>query len=271
MGRPKRVSLEKFAEYDKLHTKKTKMHCGVEQTTLYPIKETNEFYQSIEVWAYCASKFRIKKKGFKLNVDIPVIADEKTIKFLDEHCWADWVERQIKDKESDMIEAIALLDKIFPKHEKVFFYELDSLLSTYSHGSFISFDDAGNIKPRNENDIKRIKYYLSKYKQDEARENKEVAKRREKWLKCKGSEKEKDRLLSEYKDFERDWIYKNANVTDIFIEIGKNSVCYPVAFSDGTAEWAIEKYGKPMAYSNAGEIFFVVTKDKVFFEVTRHF
>jgi prepilin-type N-terminal cleavage/methylation domain-containing protein len=44
-----------------------------------------------------------------------------------------------------------------------------------------------------------------------------------------------------------------------------------VAIGGGTGMWGIEKYGKPTEYSNAGEIFFVVTKDKIFFDISRHF
>lgn len=233
MGRPKRVSFKTFAEYNKLHTKKTKMMSGVEQTTLYPVKETKEFYQSIEVWAYCASKFRMKKKNVELKIDIPIITDEKTVQFLNEKCWKDYVKKSFVEERTDMIEAVAYLDKVFPKHEKVYFYELGGLIGLYVQGTLVSFDDNGKVEERSEHNKEQIEYYKSKYTG---------------WKKIFSPELE-----------------------NVFMEIGKNSVCYPVAFSKGTAEWAIEKYGKPMAYSNAGEIFFVVTNDKVFFEVKRHF
>lgn len=114
MGRPKRVRYDTFHLYDKLHTVKTNMFSGVELTTLFPIKETPLFYQSIEVWAYCASKFRAKKQGFKLNVDIPLLTDPAAVAFLNEHAWHDWVAIERKDKETDVIETVALLDKLFP-------------------------------------------------------------------------------------------------------------------------------------------------------------
>ena len=49
MGRPKRVIFEKFKDYNLLHSTKTKMMSGVYNTTLYPIKETEQYYRSIEV------------------------------------------------------------------------------------------------------------------------------------------------------------------------------------------------------------------------------
>jgi tRNA splicing endonuclease len=272
MGRPRRVIFEKFSEYNKLHTQKSKMFCGVEQTTLYPIKETAEFYQSIEVWAYCASKFRSKKKNITLNVDIPIIKDEKTIDFLNSNCWKEWVNKEIKNGDSDIIEAISLLDRVFPKHEKVFFYELDSLISLYIQGSLISFDDDGNLEPREETHLKRIEYYIQKYLMLEGNIPKEILKYREDWRNYKGDDKnESSRLLGIFFKKRNKWALENLNFIDIFIEVGRNSVCYPVAFSKGTGMWAKEKYGKPTSYSNAGEIFFVATKDKVFFEIKRHF
>ena len=66
-------------------------------------------------------------------------------------------------------------------------------------------------------------------------------------------------------------VYQKYNLTPLFIEIGKHSVCYPVAFTDGTADWHKEKYGKTCSYAHAGEIYFVVTPDAVYFEIKRHF
>lgn len=219
MGRPKRVRFDTFHLYDKLHTKKIKMMSDVELTTLYPIKETDQFFQSIEVWAFCSYKFRAKKP-FNLNLEIPVITDSNTVKFLEEHCWSDWVDKEIKDKDSDTIESINLLDKLFPDKNKVFFYELDSLIAAYCHGTF-----SRNIY---EHTLKQQQYYCKKY-------------------------------------------YRYLELIPIFIDICKNSVCYPVAFSHSTAAWSIEKYGKEIAYARAGEIFFVQTPNVVYFDINRHF
>ena len=265
MGRPRRVVFEKFSQYDKLHTERTKMYSGVDHTTLYPIKETEKMFQSIEVWAFCASKFKVKKRGFRLSVDIPVV-DDKTADFLKKNCWEDWIS---KKESTDIQEALALLDNIFPSHKKLFFYDLKSLISSYLSGDFISFDKDGNEEG---GDVEIIKYYLSKYDMFSSdKEIAEIAERRDRWVNCKGTEEERERYLEEYFKFKEDWLYEHRNITDVFIDIGKNSVCYPVAFSKGTAEWAIEEYGKPMKYSNAGEIFFVVTEDTVYFEIKRHY
>lgn len=268
MGRPKRVIFEKFGEYDKLHTIKTKMICGVEQTTLYPIKETKEFYISPEVWAYCASKFRMKKKNVTLGVDIPVIDSDKVSDFLLKHCWEDWVKKE--GGNSDISEAVALLDKLFPDHEKLYFYELNSLLTIYNQGTLISLDDNGNSKPMNDNRLKRINYYVNKYAMFYDELPDEILELKTAWHKCK-DEKKRPELMDIFLEKQSAWAFENLGLLEIFIEIGKNSVCYPVAFSNGTGMWGIEKYGKPTEYSNAGEIFFVVTKDKIFFDISRHF
>ena len=161
MSRPKTVNINSFHLYDKLHTRKTKMYSGVEMTILYPIKETAFYYMSIEVWAYCASLFKHKKEGFELSLDIPVITDEKTIEFLNKRAWVNHVEKY-KDK-PDIKETIGMLDKLFPNHKKIFFYELDSILSAYNHGTFISYDRDGNIEEPCQNDIETRKHYTQKY------------------------------------------------------------------------------------------------------------
>jgi hypothetical protein len=269
MGRPKAANFKTFHLYDKLHTKKTKMMSGVEMTTLYPIKETEQFFISPEVWAYCASKFRAKKKnGFKLNVDIPVITDEKTEAFLAKHCWKDFVQKETDKKRTDFTETVALFKRIFPDKEPIFFYELDSLINLYIQGSIVSYDRDGKPEPLSEHDIENQKYCNSKYNRfPKATEVKEAE---VKWT-SETDEKKKEEYLTDYIKISEEHSFKNNNLIDVFLEIGKNSVCYPVAFSHGTADWHKKEYGKKCPYAEAGEIFFVVTKDKVYFEVKRHF
>ena len=48
MSRPKAVNFKTFPLYDKYHTEKVKMYSGVEITALYKIKETKNFYLSLE-------------------------------------------------------------------------------------------------------------------------------------------------------------------------------------------------------------------------------
>lgn len=221
MGRPKAVNIKTFPLYDKLHTEKIEMYSGVSMTTLYPVKETEYFYTSIEVWVYCSHKFKAKKKNFQLSVNIPTIKDEKTAAFLKEHCWEDWVNREHKN--SDMIETTQLLKRVFPNHQLSYFYELDSIISAYNWGAFTE---------STENALEQRKYYSSKY--------------------------------SGYSE-------NPVNISDIFLTIGENSVCYPVAFTHNTAEWSREKCGKLIGYAHAGEIYFVATEDTVYFEIKRHF
>ncbi len=267
MGRPKAVNIDTFHLYDKLHTKKTKMMSGVEMTTLYPIKETEQFYMSIEVWAYCASKFKHKKEGFTLSVDIPVISDQKTIDFLDKKAKHNWMERR-KD-ESETKEIVAMLDRLYPNHKKAYFYELDSIISGYNNGAFLSYDKDGNIEEPTEHDIKERKYYTHKYNRfyHDVPEIKQAYEAYDN----ETDQKKKTEKFSIYSDLEENYAYENNCLDDVFLNIGKNSVCYPVAFTRNTAEWSKEKYGKLIGYAHAGEIYFVVTPDTIYFEVKRHF
>ncbi len=268
MGRPKAVNIETFHLYDKLHTKKTKMMCGVEMTILYPIKETKDFYLSHEVWAYCASKFKAKKKGFKLSVDIPAITDQKTIDFLNEEAWHDWAEKE--KEESEMKEALGMLNKLFPNHKKIYFYELNSILTAFNHGTLISYDDKGNIKEPSENQLKRRKNMTHKYHMYSGHDVPEIKKAYDTYHKAK-KESDKTEKYKIYHELTTNHAYINSCLDDVFLNIGKNAVCYPVAFTKSTADWSKDKNGKLIGYAHAGEIFFVVTPDAVYFETTRHF
>jgi len=270
MSRPKAVNIKTFPLYNKLHTEIVKMYSGVKMTTLYPIKETNEYFVSLEVWAYCASKFK-RKKPFELKVNLPIISDEKTIAFLEEHCSADWVAKNINNERSNLKETIALLKNIFPDKEAVFFYELDSIISAYNHGSFISYDENGEVEKQRENTIEKCKYYTHKYFRYESHQDPIIKAAYDEYHNTKGNEKLKDTKLKIYHNLSQDYSYEKFCLDDVFIEIGKNSVCYPVAFKDNTAEWSKEKHGKLLGYAHAGEIFFVVTPTKIYFQTTRHY
>jgi len=255
MGRPKRVVFENFHLYDKFHTEKAKMYSGVEMTTLYAIKETEKFYMGIEVWAFCASKFKAAKANKTLEVKIPIITDEKTIKFLEENCWVNYSEQ--RNENSDFDETITLLNRLFPDKKKHFIFELDGIISTYCNGGFL---------PKKLGDM--AKYYNQKY--NKFCEDEEVKTKMLKWT----SEKDEDlrkQYLKEYRDFEKEYTWLNHNLVDVLNQIGENCICYPVAFSRGTAEWSKEKYGKEIAYAKAGEIFFVVTNDSIYYEIKRHY
>jgi hypothetical protein len=268
MGRPKAANLKTFSLYNLLHTVKTKMYCGVELTTLHSIKENAIWYTSIEVWAFCASKFKAKKKNVTLSVDIPLVTDEKAIAFLNKHCWANRVEKEINDNDSETIEIVAALKKLFPDKEPVYFYELDSLIVAWCNGSFLSYDDNGNVETPRKHHIDNQKYYSNKYIRSVDAPH--IVALEKKWTDEKNKEL-KERYLDEYFNAKEEYVFKHHNLTDVFIEICKNAVCYPFIFSKNTAEWSREKYGKLVGYAHAGEIFFVQTPDKVFFNVTRHF
>jgi len=268
MGRPKGINIKNFSQYDKLHTNKTKMYSGVQGITLYPIKETANFYLSCEVWAYCASKFKAKKSSVTLSVDIPVITDEKTLSFLTEECWGDWVDREIASNDTNMIEAIAMLKKVFPDKKPVYFYELDSIIAAYYGGTFISYDDNGNVVDPTKNAIKMQKYYTHKYNRHCDAPHVNAA--REKY-RAEKDETLKDAAHKAYYALQEEYVFEHNNLTDVFINIGEHAVCYPVAFTHETAEWYKEEHGKKCSYSHIGEIFFVVTNDTVYFEIKRHY
>lgn len=276
MSRPKAVSIKTFSQYNLLHTEKIKMMSGVYMTALYPVKETEQYYRSIQVWAYCASFFKRKKKNVTLSVNIPTITDEKTIDFLNKEAWHDWTSEE--GNTSDMKETLKMLDKLFPNHKKTFFHELDSILSQYNHGTFLSYDEDGNVETPSEHDIKQRKYMTRKYFLYEGMEVPEINEAYEAYKavdRSDKSNKENEKLASQkfkvYHDLESEYVYKNKCLDDVFLNIGKNAVCYPVAFSDSTADWSKEKYGKLVGYAHAGEIYFVVTPDTIYFEIKRHF
>lgn len=267
MSRPTRVSFETFPLYNQLHTRKEKMYSGVELTILYPIKETEHFYMSIPVWVHCASTFKKKKKYLdKLSVDIPTVTNENSVKFLDKHCW------KKNDIGEDSEYAVELLKKQFPDKEFQYFYELDSLISAYCHGTFIRYDDDGNVEEQSEYDIDQQKYYNSKY--NKFIDVPEIVKLRKEWTDTPNDDAHKDirtKRLRKYIKAEREYVQEHMSEVDTFIDVCSNAVCYPVAFERGTAEWSKEKYGREVAYAKAGEIYFVVTDKTIYYNITRHY
>ena len=269
MGR-KSVNIKSFPEYNLLHTEKVKMYSGVHITTLFPIKETKEFYRSVEVWSPYAWTFKRKKKNVVLSVDIPTITDDTTIEFLNKRAWHGWTESN--KHRSDVTETLTMLDKLFPDHKKSYFYELDSIIHFFTDGIFVSYDDNGNIKEPSENDIFYRKYLTHKYYMFIGRKDPKIKAAYEEYLEADASDKNNSvEKLEAYLKLSEDFAYENYCLDGVFADIGQNGVCYPIAFSDNTAEWSREKYGKLIGYAHAGEILFVVTPDSVFFEIKRHF
>lgn len=265
---PKSVVFDKFKYYNLLHTKKVKMYSGVETTALYPIKETDQYYRSIEVWSSCASTFKAKKKNLSLKFEIPEITDQKTSDFLESEHWVNYVNEELADGSSDMAETIALLDNLFPTKIKKFFYELETIVNAYQWGAFESFKEDGTLEPLSENSIDRQKYLFSKYiRFIDVPEIKKLYNN----YSAETDEKKKKELFKIYYKAERDYVYEHHNLSHELTQIGRNSVNYPVAFSKGTADWYKEKYNKICSYAHAGEIVFVVTNDSVYFTVTRHY
>jgi len=287
MARPKRVYPNSLPQYDKMITDKVKMMSRVFITALYLVKETAEYYISIDSWAFCCSQFKKKKKNVpELKVTLPTVTDERVQTFLDKHAWHKWVEKELattqvnifsKDKEivphtpnSDTIETLALLDKLFPKKKKIFFYELDSIIASYCHGNFISYDDDGNIEEPTKHDIEKRGYYTQKYRGMLGRDRVENPKAVEDLYKAyqklsgnKKKEKECTEAFGKYYDAERNFLMENHDLTDVFIKLGENTVVCPYIFTDCCV--------KGSSYENAGEIYMIITPDTVYFQTNRHF
>lgn len=267
MGRPTRVYPNSLPKYNLLHTRKVKMYCGTEITGLHLVKETDQFHISLESWAFCCSSFKQLKFGKELKVEIPIATDERVIAFLEKKAWKDYVQKTLTENSNGIIEmkeTLAFLDRLFPEKRKVYFYELDSLIGAYCHGTFISYDKDGKLEEPNEHELKERKYYSSKYNMAAGRKDPTVKALYDAYHAVSDAdEKEKHEAFSKYYDAEQDYVYKNFNLTDTFIEMGKSFVVCPYAFSRPTV--------KGSTYEHVGEIFFVVTPDAVFFQTKRHY
>lgn len=262
MGRPRRVIYEKFKDYDLFHTQKTEMMSGVVLNTLYAVKETALYWMGIESWAYCAGKFRMKKKNLpELSVQIDIVTDQKSVNFLEENSWSNYIEDNPRN--IDLKESVDYLDRLYPEHKKVYLRSFaDEILVCYNNGVFLA---------DNEFRLKNSKRINANHNRSKSKDPK-VLKLLEKYKNYKGADSDKSyELYSDYKKLKSEVDWKENNLIPTIVDICSKAVCFPVAFSNGTGMWGIEKYGRPMAYSNAGEIFFVVTEDAIYFDITRHF
>ncbi len=266
MGRPKRVFPEKLHEFNIMHTEKQKMLSGVEITVLHLLKKTKEWFISLDTWAFCCSKFKRKHKNLTPKVDLPVCKDEKTSAFLNEHAWHDWVDKYIEEK-GELREGIDFLNKLYPNHKKVKFYELESIIGAYCWGSFVSYDEEGNeVKKLKERYINKRKYYNWKYFDaygHEGRFPKHIQKMRKDHRKLKYDTPEGKASYIKFRGVADKYILENHDFTPIFKVIGENSIVIPYAFTEATV--------KGSAYEHAGELYLVVTDDTVYFEIDRHF
>lgn len=269
MSRPSKVIFENFRSYNLLHTRKSKMHSGVEVTVLLPIKETAKFHVSVPVWSSYTSTFKKKKGSFDISVTIPTITDNELIDFLEKHYWHDYVEKN----QDDFTETVKYLKKLFPDKTPKFFYEFDSILSTYCHGGFIKYNENGEEMPLSEHDISSNKRLHKKYQEynKDIELSDSVLTLYQKYRDVCDDEQKSTNAYKEFASAQQDFYYNNHNITHIFKSLGENTVIYPVAFEKGTADWHKKEYGTTCPYAHAGEIIFVVTEDSVYFETKRHF
>jgi hypothetical protein len=266
------------------------MYSGTEITGLHLVREGDQYYTSFESWCFCVGSFRKLKYGFNLELNIPIVTDERTVKFLDGHAWHDWVAKELattqinifsKDKEvvphepdSETIETLAFLDRLFPEKKKIFFYELNSIVSTWCHGSFRSFDKNGNIEPFSDHALKQIGYYNNKYygklNNDEVIEYpEEVKKLKDAYFaeiripETEKNEKIQTAAYEKYRKANDKFLNEHHSLLDVFITIGEHVVVCPYAYTHATV--------KGCEYEHAGDIYMVVTPDTVYFQSERHF
>lgn len=258
MARPKAVVWSNFELYDKLHTKKVNYYSGAQLTILYPMKETEKYFQSIESWSSLCGATRVKKTD-SLKLEIPILTDEKAIDLLQSITWKNHIQEEINHGNSQIFEAVNLLRKIFPDKKKGYVYDLNNIIHNYTSGQLFekdSYDKDGFnfIRYFNLNLARRFVKIMS-----------EDIKILWETLNKETNESLKSPHYSKLFEADEKFAYENHNLIPQCIEIGKASVCYPVAFSEGTADWHLKEYGKTCAYAHAGEIYFVTTHDKVFF------
>jgi hypothetical protein len=245
-------------------------------TAIHLIKETPQYYISIDTWSSCCSPYKKKKKYADLQVNYPMATDEDVINFLDKKAWHEWVNECLsgsksKHKDTEMHEAIEMLDKIFPHHEKVYFHELRSIIAAYNHGTFLSYDyRTKELEEPTEHEIKRRKYFTGKYKgffsDEDIQLPDNVVKLREKYWKLskKGARDEKQtKAFRAWKDAEEDYLYENHDLTDMFVRMCKKAIVLPMAFSSPSVEGS--------AYEHAGELYLIITPNKIYFEIERHY
>jgi hypothetical protein len=186
--------------------------------------------------------------------------------------------------EGNSIEAADFLKKLYPNHTFKFFYELSQIFSDYNHGTFVSYDDEGNVEKPSEHHLETRAHLTQKYnkfqtvKKDSEFFQPEIKELYDKYSNYtkenKGKAYDEDvssQLFDKFYDREREYVFENFDLTNTFIDISKHGVCLPMAFKEGTADWHKEKYGTVCSYAHAGETFFVVTEDSVYLEVKRHY
>lgn len=267
MGRPKRVYPKTLHLYDKFHTRLVKMMNGTQITALHLIKETEEFFWSLESWAFCCGHFKAKKKNFELQFNLPLLSDEKTEAFLNKHAWHDWMQKEHKAKDTDMLETTEFLNRLFPDKKKVFFYELKSLVSGFCHGSFVSYDRETGIEEKpSVHAMERRSQHNFKYTGMRTKFPDEIDALHKTWLAMdekKVGEKVADAAYDKFREKADAYLLENNDLTPVFRKVGEHVIVVPYAFTKCCVEGS--------SYENAGEIYLIITEDTVFFEIERHF
>lgn len=254
----KRVKENSLSLFTEMTTRKEKMFSGVEITGLHLLKRTSQYLIGIESWSHCVGNFKIKIKNFVDEFNIPLIEDQKTIDFLNEHAWKKWEERE-DNQDPDTVSKKEFINKLFPGKKQYYFYELESLLSLWTNGSLLMYDKEGNIKPKTENNLRNIDYYNYKYLGMKDFGPPHVDILFKKYLEIKNDEKKKTEAYKKYRAAHDKYIRENLDLSDVFKIIGENIVVCPFVFS-------------PTSLGSCdGEILFLNTPEAVFTSIVRHF
>lgn len=262
MARPKRVFPDKLHLFNLMHTQKVMMMSGVQLTALHLVKETPQYYISIDSWAFCCSQFKRKKKNGPLSVNIPTVTSKKAVELLERKASDHWVQKRLDAGCSEMKEAIAFLDGLFPDKRKVYLHEFKDLIASYCHGVFGRFDtETGEPVKEWDNALERRKDINRRYCV-KGEMPKLIVELYEAY-KNEKDEKKQEAALEKYLDAKTDYLYENDNVIPELMEITQNAVVCPYAFSSPTVEGS--------SYEHAGSFYFVVTENAVFFQVARSF
>jgi hypothetical protein len=249
--RPNRVYPNKLNLYTKKHTQKIKMMSGVELTALYLLKETNQYYISIDSWAFCCSTLKRKKKNLNLNLNLPILEDLETIEILNENSNLDWLESGLNNNESDMVESFNFLRDLFPNKHITYLPEFSNYIVLNYCWDKLNLNNERNKDEKSINRLKRLNRKFIEFSH--------IDTYKPLFEKLNSGEIDMKTFISERDDF----LFKNYNIIDKLNLIGKNTIVCPYIFSDRCVEGS--------SYENAGEIYMVVTKDTVYFECSRHF
>lgn len=122
---------------------------------MHLLKETKEYYISVEPWQSCPNLKR-KKKNLTPKLQHIILKDSDTIKLLDELAWDDWHTQEIECNNVDTIAMDKFFNKNYPNKKIKFVTRLNDLYHSYSHSTF-------SIGQTSEHTLNRYNYTIQEY------------------------------------------------------------------------------------------------------------